>query len=445
MKKIKQIQIHNFQSYEDITIDIHEGINIFVGTSNHGKSAIIRALLWVITNRPRGMGFISYWSLKNEKIDTSVKVFLLDGNVVERKRTEDFNGYIVNKKELEAVGSDVPFEVQEIFGLAPYNIQQQFDSPFLLSSSSGEVARFFNQVIKIDDIDKMLKVVEQKKRKTKFDLSYKETSIKQYEDDIKNLEWVNKIKDTINNAEKQEIQIKNQRKKIMDISVLHNNYWLKKDRYKEIDFIFLQNAFKSIQIVLQEYKEKERNVSILKNLIDAFHSVKQFLDRYKIDVSGMIQECGLIIDRINENERKKRILSGLVGNSAILYIEMQKYKGAEKLPAVFAKIEKLQSKNTRRRIRYDSIGALLDVHKKLSSKQMEHTEVEKVFTLFDKVDELQSKISGTRLRSTGLDFLIGNYKEIAKGQKNIEQRLQEIKEMMPDICPLCGNRLEGKI
>lgn len=441
MTKIKQIQLHNFQSYENETIDVHDGINIFIGTSNHGKSAVIRALLWVITNRPMGTGFVSYWSIAQEKMDTSVKVFLDSGAVIERKRTEDFNGYVINNIEkLEAVGHDVPFKVQELFGLVDYNIQQQFDSPFLLSSSSGEVARFFNQVIKIDDIDRMLKTVEQKKRKTRTDLSYSEKAVEQYKNDLKKLEWVDRVKDIIPVAEELDRrivgdkkrqsdvtvllheyqrrkdlykdidfvfirdtiliierllwQIKNDKKRLMDIAVLHNNYRLKIDRYKDIDFAFIRNTIQSTDILIMNKRDKEEKRKTIAGLANKYYASKYFINTNK-NSSQEIKECEEVIEQVNTNTRKKRMLSRLVDELAILYKEKEKYRKVEKLPELFDKMERVQSRVDRQLARQVMLKVLVDDHKKRTEVLIE-----------------------------------------------LKEDLKETAKKMPDVCPLCGNKLK---
>ena len=47
---IEAIEITNFQSHANTVLEFHEGVNVIKGTSGHGKSAIIRALEWLLTN-----------------------------------------------------------------------------------------------------------------------------------------------------------------------------------------------------------------------------------------------------------------------------------------------------------------------------------------------------------------------------------------------------------
>ena len=59
---LQTIQIHNFQSHENSQLDLSPGINTLVGDSDCGKSAVMRAILWAITNSPQGDAYVSDWT-----------------------------------------------------------------------------------------------------------------------------------------------------------------------------------------------------------------------------------------------------------------------------------------------------------------------------------------------------------------------------------------------
>lgn len=58
MRYIKKIILQNFQSHKYTVIELDEELNVIVGPSDSGKSAIIRALKWVLYNEPAGDFFI---------------------------------------------------------------------------------------------------------------------------------------------------------------------------------------------------------------------------------------------------------------------------------------------------------------------------------------------------------------------------------------------------
>ena len=55
---ISRVCLQNFQSHEESELELSPGINVIVGSSNSGKSAIVRAMEGVRTNRPWGTSFV---------------------------------------------------------------------------------------------------------------------------------------------------------------------------------------------------------------------------------------------------------------------------------------------------------------------------------------------------------------------------------------------------
>lgn len=173
---INQIIISNFQSHKKTTLDFGPGVNVIIGRSDSGKSAIIRALTWVISNRPTGDSFRSVWGG-----ETSVRVGLDNELAVVRVKSDKDNTYQLKKGDellsFKAMGTEVPEEVQQALDFSEFNIQYQMDAPFMLSKSSGEVARMLNNVAHIDDIDSTLSNIEARKRRAKSDISNKEEQL----------------------------------------------------------------------------------------------------------------------------------------------------------------------------------------------------------------------------------------------------------------------------
>ena len=58
MRYIKKIILENFQSHKYSVIELNEELNVIVGPSDSGKSAIIRGLKWALYNEPSGDYFI---------------------------------------------------------------------------------------------------------------------------------------------------------------------------------------------------------------------------------------------------------------------------------------------------------------------------------------------------------------------------------------------------
>ena len=145
---LNRLKIKNFQSHRRSELTFSPGVNVIVGTSDSGKSAILRALRWLIWNRPSGDTFRSWWGG-----DIEVELETSENTIRRRKGKTD--EYILDEGEpFRAFRTDVPQEITDAVNISEVNFQQQSERYLLLNSTSGEVARFFNKVAHLDQIDR---------------------------------------------------------------------------------------------------------------------------------------------------------------------------------------------------------------------------------------------------------------------------------------------------
>ncbi len=163
----ESISLRNFQGHVNTTLQLVPGINVITGQSNVGKSSIMRALVWVLRNRPSGAGeHFKHWDTpKGEGV--SVTIGLRGGTFVSRFRQGTKNGYVLGNEgdpegqtELVAIRTDVPDEVVDILNLGDHNLQVQHEPYFLIAATAGEVARSLNRVCGLDIIDVALRTAE---------------------------------------------------------------------------------------------------------------------------------------------------------------------------------------------------------------------------------------------------------------------------------------------
>ena len=148
---LRSISIFNFQAHRRTKLEFAPGVNAIAGASDQGKSSIIRALRWVVENRPAGDSFRSNFAGEQ---DTEVTVETTDGETVTRTKGQKTNSYSINGKELKAMGQSVPEEVSAALRLGSVNFQHQMDAPFLLSLGSSKLSQYLNEVAGLDAIDR---------------------------------------------------------------------------------------------------------------------------------------------------------------------------------------------------------------------------------------------------------------------------------------------------
>jgi len=203
---IDKLILRNFQSHKHTEIEFSPNVSAIVGESDEGKTSIIRALYWAAQNKPSGGDFISDFSKKGECSSTIV----IDGNEVTRFKNKTKNEYIVNGQAFKALGkSGIPDEVKNILQLDELNFQNQMDSPFLLSSSSGEVARYLNDIVNLNVIDESLKKVNAKTNACNRDIENKEAEIESNTIELKDYAWLKQAEKELLQLEDDQHELKN--------------------------------------------------------------------------------------------------------------------------------------------------------------------------------------------------------------------------------------------
>lgn len=198
--KLESIHIENFQTHKDVQVTFGDRITCITGASDRGKSAILRALIWVMTNRPTGDSFIRYGT------DETRVTVCVDGHTVQRIKGKKRNIYILDDVEFKAIKSDVPDEIASLFNVGENNIQQQFDPIFWFSSTAGEVGRNLNKIVNLDIIDYTLSALQTQNKQIKTEADVLAGLIEEQErvlDNVEEITAIQKIIDRVDNIEKQ--------------------------------------------------------------------------------------------------------------------------------------------------------------------------------------------------------------------------------------------------
>lgn len=284
---IASVHIQNFQSHPDSKLEFASGVNVIVGSSDSGKTAIIRALRWAVWNKPLGDAFRSDWGG-----DTQVKVELGKGEFVRRFKGKGGDRYVreewdpddpensPQEMEFKAFGTVPPQEIDDTFNLKELNLQNQIDRPFLLDVSPGEVARYFNRIAKIDQIDSSIQTVEKWVREIRQHISNHETQITEQQANLDSFKYLDKMEAEIEVLE--QMQTRRDRKR-QDVQTLQNKVQEIGKVEQEIESqILVLRADKVVDNILYLFDQKDSAESefaaISKVLQDLEHTESQITD-----------------------------------------------------------------------------------------------------------------------------------------------------------------------
>jgi len=303
---ITKIEIKNFQSHKNTVLEFDKGVNVICGESDNGKSAVIRAIRWVVENQPQGTEKInSNWN-EDFKEPLSVKLYTEKG-YVERIRDKKRNGYNIckngeNEIVLDAIGKGVPKEVTDFLNVSDVNFQFQLDPPYLLTKSAGEASKYLNEIVHLDSIDKIMSIADSDKRQLSSEQKIVESDIKKLEEELKNAEWIDEADNLCKRTEKLYEMVNNISTQTSELYDSINNYEILES--SKMDLTEHNNLIKQIEnIVIPDTKELEDSISnydLYGSQIVDLSEVKKICS--DID-SIIIKDDKELEDSINEYER----------------------------------------------------------------------------------------------------------------------------------------------
>jgi len=279
---INSLSLKNFQCHKNLKLELVPGINVVLGKTDSGKSAILRALYYTIFNKPASNNYPSSW-IKNEKnnlIDECKITVEKNNSILHRYKNKDENGYIIDNKKLKAINRDVPEQVQDFFNISSVNFQRQLDSHFLLSETSGQIAKYLNELIDLEDIDLYLSAVEKLKRSTNKEQKQLEKDIEETQVKIEEYNWLQKAKKINNNLQNVIKQKDTAGNIIYDLQKTKKNSELYQQKFKNIPDIEKAHFYIiEMQKIKQNILEVENTITIIKKQFNNNIQYKQKLNK----------------------------------------------------------------------------------------------------------------------------------------------------------------------
>lgn len=397
---IDKISLNNFQSHPDTTLELSPGINVITGRSDSGKSAILRALYYIRYHRPLSNNYPSHW-IKDKKGNLSGEskiTITSQKGTLSKSRTKDSTTYNINGLELSAMGSTLPDQVESFFNLSEVNIQRQFDSHFLLSETPGAVAKFFNDLVHLDEIDLYLSAIDKRKRQTSSELKSLDASIEETERKLKAFDYLDKAEELCATLE----------------AIDQNLEMLSGDEA-------------ILGLTLKTFSELSFELTALPDIAE--------LDQ-------MFEELKAIS---LEEENQTRIFENLS-------VSLIEYKGVKEDLQKVPDIEKLESLSGKVEITLDELKKVdsdlsifevtLDQYNRTEKNLSRIPDIEKIESLSEKASAYSESILEFREQVMSLGDSLEAFEEYSEKGEELSKLIPELESQLPDICPLCGNRRE---
>jgi DNA repair exonuclease SbcCD ATPase subunit len=292
---IKQVKLINFQDHKETTVDFTEGVNLIVGSSDAGKSAILRAVNFVFQNDLRGNSFIRVGTT-----ECSVTIVFSDGVEITRVKSTDVNNYILKDENEELhvfskVASTVPEQIQKYLGNPPLDDKKrpiayadQMANLFLVDLNSSDLPRTLSELTGIQHLQTAAETLGKNARS--FDRSIKERNdkIKKLNDDLVQYQYVDKDYESISTIQS---ELNNLSNTLENINKARNFIKINNEISSEAKKINnLSSKYKSLADIkpqienlsnlLTSIKTSRINLSFHVKKTKEFKSTKADLDKY---------------------------------------------------------------------------------------------------------------------------------------------------------------------
>lgn len=477
---IKKVQLENYRSHSNTTVEFTKGVNLILGKNGRGKTSILEAISTVMFNtkdrsgKETGKSYIKFGE-KSSKVDID---FIANDGREYNLKTEFFKTKPKKQTLKDMIGSeydgDIQEKLEELCGIKKgfeetyENIviakQNEFINIFKDSGTTREKTfnKIFNTQIYKEMYDSFLKEAVDKYKEKVKDLDKEITFLKENMEDkeqitnflkeeeiIKNTlnkdfskttETINKLSNEIKDYETTEIELNNLVKNIKD----EENKIKKYLNILKENIIEAKQAKKSKIIVKETEKSYLEYLNIEKRLKDLRENLDNLLDEQKLNTQyqNNIEKLELsnknlkvdisnLEENISKNSEKKENLESEISELKIkeenLDLKLKKYIN------LLDKLEKLENfKDKKSEDKLKKMTEIDILKKKLVSKN-------DLFKIIN-IEELGKKLS--------------NFQELEKELKLLEEQKiifeteiktlkKSSKELSDKICPFLNEKCQN--
>lgn len=466
-RKISTIIIKNFQSHRHTVLNLDEHVNVILGSSDVGKTAILRALGWVFFNEPQGTAFI-----RAGETSTSVELIYSDGYSVKRIRNKKFNGYHINHpdfdepKKLSGFGSSVPEEIQEITGVRKFEIADKIESPityqtqlegaFLLSESSIKKAKAIGAISNVNIIDRAIQIANSNIKDFRKNINTSEEALKNSEEQIKEYDNLDERKQNLEKVKDLYSELIQKNKMNENLSVLNQRLDDNIERIKTEE-----NTIKSLSFVDETYKTYYKLNSLLIKGADYYNKFMNLRNNEALYETNMkiinntnfLEDANPKFENVVSLIRRFNTLTNI--NKDLERVE-ESQKRNEEIISVSKNLDKIYDTVKYTQNILNKFQLLQNLHNRLVTIERTIAEVEKdieplfienlskylnyVINLDEKFNDYNTLYNSLFSKNSDIEYsqnIINNL------DNEINEKLNSYLEVLQksNICPMCGSKI----
>lgn len=338
----KNLRLENFQSHKDSTFEFSPNLSVIVGSSNQGKSSIVRAFSLLLYNQ---------WDSSWTRVGASfcrITLTLDSGIVVIREKGPKINKYTLQipnqpSQIFSNFGVEVPDIIQKALNIRKIdmgkddplilNYASQLESLFLFNRSGSAKANVLGHLSNAHFLDHALRSLGTEKKQISTEKNLKTQELALLKDQFTALESVNTFKSKLDEFEVQNIALDAAKQRVEALKLLLRRVQEWKRRYEiEIAKESLLGAVKGIECTsmdtsVQRLKELNKLLIYNKDLLLKERILNDAKNQFEIDLKKETQTylttlsvnkvCPTCFEQLNEQKMSK-IQDNLIGKEKCL-------------------------------------------------------------------------------------------------------------------------------
>ncbi|MDU5079939.1 AAA family ATPase [Tissierella carlieri] len=469
MKYIEKVILENFQSHKSSIIEFDDQLNVIVGPSDSGKTAILRGIRWALYNEPSGDYFI-----REGTGECSVTVIFNDGTKIKRYRNKSKNIYFLydsnnNETKFEGFGTSVPQEIIDETGIKKIlldsdlsnaiNLSDQLEGAFLLSERASTRASSIGRLVGVNIIDDALRESLKDSRNLSNNKKNTEDNVFQLEKELSEYNYLDELANRISYIEKIKDEIQEKNKTICKYQDLLNKFLTISQEKKELSFYmkklesinlvdnvlnlissdinkfnYLNKQFNSMNKLALNKNENAKIITSLKSIDKVENNIAKMISSYDLRIK--LIDCKSKLGNIQYEMDGLKIISSNLSNLNILQNNINMISNSiielKKLSDIKDKELSLR-KSLAIGIRYVEKLQEIDYISKI------HMDLQKRIVLLNQLKNLHVSYNSNKDEIKKLNILLQRYKD------EVDKQLLYYKELLlkQEICPLCFSIIDN--
>jgi exonuclease SbcC len=315
---LTKVKLENFQDHKDSTVDLVNGINLIVGSSDAGKSAVLRAINFVFHNNLKGDSFIRHGCS-----ECKVTVVFSDGVEVTRIKGTDVNSYHLkdaegNNHSFPKVGTAVPDEIKKQLGQPPLDDKKrpisyadQMANLFLVDLSPTDLPRTLSELTGIQNLQTAAELLSKNARSYDRVIKDKNETIDKLKIKLGDYEFVDNDLESIEGIESKLVDINSKIDKANNARTFVASYnkivqeakSLKKKIDLDSKLSKLNDKFKSLETLSKKVSASKQIIKTYKVFAVEHNSLKakiEELKKFRCDQNiAKFKDINAITNKIN--------------------------------------------------------------------------------------------------------------------------------------------------